>query len=191
MDKRILVLNELRRVAAEVAPKAIRKRDLLRLSDVSDHQLRSQFESWNAALPPSALFSPRFPERGEAARALARRRRCATATAGAASNRPSRSPCTVAPPAPWRAPRASNRTMPDHCDVRPIRGRRRRPESCRLPRSALRGHATGAFRIRSMSGSAGAASENRVPAAFVRRVEKPVVRASRETLTAAAQSRRE
>ena len=189
MDKRILVLDELRRVAAEVAPKAIRKRDLLRPSDVSDHQLRSQFESWNAALPPSALFSPRFPDRREAPRALVRRRRCATA--GAASNRPSSSTCTVAPPAPWRAPRASNRTMPDHCDVRPILGRRRRPESCRLPRSALRGHATGAFRIRSMSGSAGAASENRVPAAFVRRVEKPVARASRETLTAAAPSRRE
>ena len=57
MDKRIFVPNELRRVAAEVAPKAIRKRDLLRLSDVSDQQLRSQFESWNTALTEVGLES--------------------------------------------------------------------------------------------------------------------------------------
>ena len=55
MDTRLFILNELKRVAEEIAPEPIRKRSFLQLSSATQRQVRKHFESWNAALAEAGL----------------------------------------------------------------------------------------------------------------------------------------
>ena len=55
MDKRLFIINELRRLAQEIAPKPLRGNEFFRLSGITRYELRKHFGSWKAALGEAGI----------------------------------------------------------------------------------------------------------------------------------------
>ena len=55
MDRRLFIINELKRLAQEIAPRPIRKNEFVMLSGIPNSQLRKHFKSWDDALDEAGI----------------------------------------------------------------------------------------------------------------------------------------